>query len=132
MDGANKEDVEIGSPIVRAQLWNLSEDSACFLTENTEQCVYLTRLIEKRGRLPRLKAELKTKPHRHERIEFLKQHVLRLVVLKSKILYSLSIEKVRTVKNNLSQETHPKKMGASTRDSPMTIIFPTYSVANQK
>ena len=84
MDGANKEDVEIGSPIVRAQLWNLSEDSACFLTENTEQCVYLTRLIEKRGRLPRLKAELKTKPHRHERIEFLKQHVLRLVVLKSK------------------------------------------------
>lgn len=77
MDGANKDDVEIGSPIVRAQLWNLSEDSACFLTENTEQCVYLTRLINKRGRLPRLKDELKTKPHRHERIEFLKQHVLR-------------------------------------------------------
>jgi len=77
MDGVNSADVEIGSPIVRAQLWNLSEDSACFLTENTEQCVYLTRLINKRGRLPRLKEELKTKPHRHERIEFLKQHVLR-------------------------------------------------------
>merc|ERR1719378_1113678 len=78
------EDVEIGSPIVRAQLWNLSEESACFLTENTDHCVYLTKLIKKRGRLPRLKEELGTKPHRHERIEFLKQHILRDTTNKNK------------------------------------------------
>ena len=77
MAESDGDEVEVGSPIVRAQLWNLSEDSACFLTENTESCVYLKKLIRKRGRLPRLLAELKTKPHRHERIEFLKQHVLR-------------------------------------------------------
>lgn len=77
MAEADGDEVEVGSPIVRAQLWNLSEDSACFLTENTEQCVYLKKLIRQRGRLPRLLSELQTKPHRHERIEFLKQHVLR-------------------------------------------------------
>jgi len=67
---------EIGSPIVRAQLWNLSEDSACFLTENTQDCNHLRKLIEKRSRYKKMAAEFAEKPHRHERMQYLRSKVL--------------------------------------------------------
>jgi len=67
---------EIGSPIVRAQLWNLSEDSACFLSENTQDCNHLRKLIEKRSRYKKMATELAEKPNRHERMQYLKSKVL--------------------------------------------------------
>lgn len=66
----------IGSGHLRSQLWSLSEDSACFLSHNTRDCITLQNLIKKRGRLAKMKKEYERIPHRSERIKYLRETLL--------------------------------------------------------
>jgi len=67
-----RDPTSIGNQNLRTQLWNLSEDSACFLSQNTKDCTTLSVLMDRRGRLQKLRKEYDKNPHRHERLKFLR------------------------------------------------------------
>lgn len=70
-----KDPVNIGSSSVRQALWNLSEDSPCFLVDSERSCRLVEDLMKTRGRLEQKRQEFARKMSRSERMKFLRDNL---------------------------------------------------------
>ncbi|CAG5111467.1 Oidioi.mRNA.OKI2018_I69.chr2.g5774.t1.cds [Oikopleura dioica] len=70
-----KDPVNIGNPAVRQALWNLSEDSPCFLVDSERSCRLVEDLMKTRGRLEQKRQEFARKMSRSERMKFLRDNL---------------------------------------------------------
>jgi len=70
-----KDPVNIGNPAVRQALWNLSEESPCFLTDNNRSSRLAEDLIKTRGRLEQKRQAYARIMSRSERMKFLRENL---------------------------------------------------------